>query len=318
MSSFFDLLLFTSNITFPIFIIVFLGWFLRRTDWLTDSFIHAGSKLVFTIALPALLFTKIIESDLSSVFDTRQVIYAMLATLVGFVGVFWVSGILKLAPENRGVFVQGAFRGNMGIVGLALCMNMYGEEGLAVGSILLAFLTLLYNVLSVFALTLPFRSGQRFDWLGMGKDMVKNPLIIAIIVALLLNLLQLTPPDVIMKSGEYFSAMTLPLALLCVGGSINLKTLKESSGLALGATGLKLIALPFLFTLGAFLSGFQGVALGTLFLMFASPTATASFVMAKAMRGNAELAATIIALSTVLSLLTVSAGIFLLRAMDIA
>lgn len=318
MSSFFDLLLFTSNITFPIFIIVFLGWFLRRTDWLTDDFIHAGSKLVFTIALPALLFTKIIESDLSSVFDTRQVVYAMLATIVGFVCVWWVSGSMKLAPENRGVFVQGAFRGNMGIVGLALCMNMYGEDGLAVGSILLAFLTLLYNVLSVFALTLPFRSGQRFDWWGMSKDMAKNPLIIAIMVALILNLLELSPPDVIMKSGEYFSNMTLPLALLCVGGSINLKTLKESSHLALWATVLKLIGLPFALTLGAFLVGFEGLALGTLFLMFASPTATASFVMAKAMRGNAELAATIIALSTVLSLLTVSSGIFVLRAMGIA
>lgn len=318
MSSFLDLLIFTSNVTLPIFIIVFLGWFLRRTDWLTDSFIHAGSKLVFTIALPALLFTKIIESDLSSVFDTRQVVYAMLATVVGFLCTWWLSGAMKMLPENRGVFVQGAFRGNMGIVGLALCMNMYGAEGLAVGSILLAFLTLLYNVLSVFALTLPFNEDQRFNWSSMATDMIKNPLIIAIMLALVLNLLQLTPPAVIMKSGEYFSNMTLPLALLCVGGSINLKTLKDSSRLALGATSLKLVGLPLLFTLGAYLAGFEGVALGTLFLMFASPTATASFVMAKAMRGNAELAATIIALSTVLSLLTVSTGIFLLRALGVA
>lgn len=318
MSAFIDLLLFTSNVTLPIFIIVFLGWFLRRTEWLTDSFIHSGSKLVFTIALPALLFINVLESDLASVFDTRQVLYAMLVTVAGFLCTWWLSGAMKLRPENRGVFVQGAFRGNMGIVGLALCMNMYGDDGLAVGSILLAFLTLLYNVLSVFALTLPFNTGQRFNGLSMARDMLKNPLIIAIVSALILNLLQLTPPEVIMKSGEYFSNMTLPLALLCVGGSINLKTLKESSRLALGATALKLIALPFLFTLGALLMGFKGLTLGTLFLMFASPTATASFVMAKAMRGNAELAATIIALSTVLSLLTVSTGIFVLRAMGIA
>ncbi|UZE96500.1 AEC family transporter [Alkalimarinus alittae] len=318
MSSFIDLLLFTSNITLPIFIIVFLGWFLRRSDWLTDDFIHAGSKLVFNIALPALLFTKITASDLSSVFDTRQVVYALLITVFGFIFTWWVSGRMKLLPENRGVFVQGAFRGNMGIVGLALCMNMYGDEGLAVGSILLAFLTLLYNVLSVFALTQPFHSDQRFNGWVMSKDMAKNPLIIAILAALLLKFMQFTPPAVIMKTGEYFSNMTLPLALLCVGGSINLKALKESSGLALGATLLKLVGLPFLFTLGAFLIGFKGLLLGTLFLMFASPTATASFVMAKAMRGNAELAATIIALSTVLSLLTVSAGIFILRALGIA
>lgn len=318
MSDFFDLLLFTSNITLPIFIIVFLGWYLRRINWLSDHFIHAGSKLVFTIALPALLFTKIMESDLSTVFDTRQVLFAVIITLVGFIVIWWLSGAMKLQAENRGVFVQGAFRGNMGIVGLALCMNMYGAEGLAVGSILLAFLTLLYNILSVFALTQPFHSEQRFDGLGMVKDMAKNPLIIAIVVALLLAFLQWTPPAVLMKTGAYFSNMTLPLALLCVGGSINLKALKESSRLALGATALKLVGLPLAFTLVAYLMGFTGLALGTLFLMFASPTATASFVMAKAMRGNAELAATIIALSTVLSLVTVSAGIFILRALGVA
>ncbi|KZY47966.1 MULTISPECIES: AEC family transporter [unclassified Oleiphilus] len=318
MSSFLDLLLYTSNITLPIFIIVFLGWFLRRTSWLTESFINSGSKLVFTIALPALLFIKVLESDLSAVFDTRQVMFALLVTVAGFLACWRLSGTMKLLPENRGVFVQGAFRGNMGIVGLALCMNMYGDEGLAVGSILLAFLTLLYNVLSVFALTLPFHSDKRFDWLSMAKDMAKNPLIIAIVTALVLNLLQLEPPAIIMKSGEYFANMTLPLALICVGGSIKLNELKDSNHLALKATLLKLVGLPLLFTLAALVMGFKDLALGTLFLMFASPTATASFVMAKAMRGNAELAATIIALSTVLSLLTVSTGIFVLRALGLA
>ncbi|KZZ27620.1 hypothetical protein A3752_22555 [Oleiphilus sp. HI0081] len=112
--------------------------------------------------------------------------------------------------------------------------------------------------------------------------------------------------------------MTLPLALICVGGSIKLNELKDSNHLALKATLLKLVGVPLLFTRAALVMGFKDLALGTLFLMFASPTATASFVMAKAMRGNAELAATIIALSTVLSLLTVSTGIFVLRALGLA
>ncbi len=313
-----ELLFFTANTTLPIFIMVFMGWWLRRIAWLSDDFINTGSKLVFTIALPALIFIKILESDLISVFDTRQVGYGVIATLLGFIVVWWLSAPFKLAPENRGVFVQGAFRGNMGIVGLALCMNMYGAEGLAIGSILLAFLTLIYNILSVFALTAPFHTVSPLGSWGMIKDIGKNPLIIAITAGLTINLLQIELPTVMMKSGQYFSNLTLPLALLCVGGTINLRTLKQSSGLALAATSLKLVILPFLMTLGAILAGFSGVALGTLFLMFASPTATASFVMAKALKGNAELAATIIALTTVLSLLSISFGIFILRALQLA
>ncbi|MCP5163315.1 MAG: AEC family transporter [Hahellaceae bacterium] len=321
------MLAFTANITLPIFIIVFLGWYLRRIQWISADFIQTGSKLVFNLALPALLFSKIVVTDLSQVLQGDQVIFALAATLAGFVLV-WVQGRKWLAqPEVRGVFVQGAFRGNMGIIGLALCANLYGDEGLAVGSILLAFLTLQYNILSVYALTAPFYSTSNttaglpsgaLRWVNVLKDIAKNPLILMILAALTVNLTSLPVPGIVLKSGEYFSNLTLPLALLCVGGSINLKALRRSSHPALWAAAHKLILLPTLMTLAAWLYGFEGIALGTLFAMFASPTATASFVMAKAMRGDGDLAANIIALTTVLSLFSVSAGIFILKVLNVA
>lgn len=318
MNSFVEIVQHSSQITLPIFVIVFLGWWLKRIGWLDERFISTGSKLVFNLALPALILIKILEVDLSQVFNLFQVGYGLVATLIGFYAVWLWGKRYKATPAQRGVFVQGSFRGNLGIIGLALCLNMYGAKGLAIGSILLAFLTLEYNILSVFALSAPFQNSQSLDIKNLLKGIVSNPLIIAILTGLVMKLLELHLPYVLFRSGEYFSSMTLPLALLCVGGSIDMKTLKQSSALSIYATFNKLVLLPALFTIGAYFAGIRGIYLGTLFIMFASPAATVGFIMAKAMKGDAEMAANIIALSTVLSILSISAGILLLKAIGIA
>ena len=71
----------------------------------------------------------------------------------------------------------------MGIIGLALCAAMYGDAGLAVGSILLAFLTLLYNILSVYALSAAHRQQANPIGVMVLLGLAKNPLIITILVA---------------------------------------------------------------------------------------------------------------------------------------
>jgi predicted permease len=318
LNSFFEIVQHSSQITLPVFVIVFLGWWLKRIGWIDAHFINISSKIVFNLALPALILIKILEVDLSQVFNLLQVGYGLLATLLGFYIVWLWGRRYKTHPAQRGVFVQGSFRGNLGIIGLALCLNMYGAKGLAIGSILLAFLTLEYNILSVFALTAPFQNNQSLDIKSLIKGIVSNPLIIAILSGLAMKWLGLHLPYVLFKSGEYFSSMTLPLALLCVGGSIDMKTLKQSSTLSIYATINKLVLLPSLFTLGAYFAGVRGIYLGTLFIMFASPAATVGFIMAKAMQGDAEMAANIIALSTAFSILSLSVGILILKVIGIA
>jgi len=317
LSAFIGILQQASEITLPVFMIVFLGWYLRKIGWIDAAFITTGSKLVFNLALPALILIKILEVDLSRVFNLYQVGYGVVSTLIGFILIWYLSRRYSSQPRQRGVFVQGSFRGNLGIVGLALSSNMYGNQGLAIGSILLAFLTLEYNILSVFALTAPFSNGQSVNVKALIKGIASNPLIIAILIGLVMNMVNWHLPTILFKSGQYFSSMTLPLALLCVGGSINFTSLHKSSSNAFYATFYatfnKLILLPFLLTLGAYLFGLRGIYLGTLFIMFSCPSATVGFIMAKAMNGDAEMAANIIALGTLLSLFTLSLGIVILK-----
>jgi len=247
-----------------------------------------------------------------------QLVYSLVATMAAFLLSSLVAKRMQLLPAQEGVFVQGAFRGNLGIVGIALCGSMYGDAGLAVGSILLAFMTMLYNVLSVIALVRPHARGQDISLLSQFSHIMKNPLIIAILIALAMNYAGLALPSIAQKSVDYFSGMTLPLALLCIGASINSKVLRQSGRVSVKASWLKLFILPTVLTLVAYFLGFRDIYLGTLFLMFASPTAAASYVMAKQMQGDSELAATIIAITTAKSVVSVSLGVFVLRALGIA
>jgi predicted permease len=121
-------------------------------------------------------------------------------------------------------------------------------------------------------------------------------------------------PGWLESSGQYLADMTLPLALICIGGTLSLAALRKSGSMALSASLVKMIGLPLAATLGAWLLGFRGPELGILFLYFGAPTAAASFVMARAAEGNHELAAAIIVITTLMAAVTTNIGIFVLQA----
>jgi len=324
--SFLSAIEFSAQITLPIFMVVVLGYLLYRSGFLTDAFVQVGSKLVFSIALPTLIFLKIIELDWQSAVNGEIVLFAVLATLVCFALCWWLASILGIALYDKGVFVQGACRSNLGIIGLALCVNAYGDDGLGIAALLLALVTALYNVVSIIVLSVPMQqmatvdslSKQRIDVKVLCLGIVKNPLIISICLALIYSLLSLRLPTWVQSSAENIAAITLPLALLCIGASVDLKVLRSSSSVSLLAAAIKLLFMPLLLTLAAYAVGFRSVELGVMCLLFASPTAAVSFVMVKGIGGNASMAANILVLTTVCSLVTTSIALFILRLLGIA
>ncbi len=208
--------------------------------------------------------------------------------------------------------MQGAFRGNCGVVGLALAAGMYGNYGLSAGSLLLGVVIVMYNVLSVVVLA-TYQPGQSTDWRSLLKHVVTNPLIISVFVALPFTALSIPLPSWLITSGDYFASLTLPLALICIGATLSVSSMRDSSQVAFGASWMKMVTLPVLSTAAAWVMGFSGEQLGLLFLFFASPTAAASFVMVKAIGGNVALAANIIAITTLMASITVTLGVFALR-----
>ena len=301
----------TLNITAPVFAMLFLGVVLKRLALINDSFIHTASALVFNVSMPALLFLGIIHADLHSAWQPRLLGYFTVATLVCFAGA-WGWALWRCPREDRGIYTQGAFRGNNAIIGLALAAMLYGSYGISLGAILAGLVILLYNTLSTVVLAVYSPKIKSDPW-SICKSVVKNPLIIAVLTAIPFAVFQIGLPGWLQTSGEYLAQLTLPLALICIGGTLSLASLRTSGRLALSASLLKIITLPLLATLGAWLLGFRGPELGILFLYFASPTAAASFVMARAANGNHDLAAAIIVMTTLMAAITTNIGIFVLQ-----
>ncbi|MBW2689817.1 MAG: AEC family transporter [Deltaproteobacteria bacterium] len=304
---------FAFYITAPIFCILGLGIFFKRIGLITDEFARIGSDLVFKVTLPCLLFVKIVETDFLHDLPVNLIVYAVVATVLVFLLLDrLVSSSISL-PGDRGVFVQGAYRSNMGIIGLAYCLSAYGEPVVAIVSIYLAVLTTLYNVLAVITLT---RHQEQTSSQGISslilKGIIKNPLILAISAAVAISLSGFTVPQILLNTGSYFAQMTLPLALLCAGASIRIHEFQTSPPLY-WATGGKLFFVPLLITVGGIAIGLRGELLGVLFLMCAAPTAAASYPMAQSMGANHHLAAAIIAATSLGSIVSSTLGIFLLR-----
>ena len=311
MADFLSILEFSFSVTGPIFVILLLGVWLRRIGLITEPFIDAGSKLVFNVALPALLFISIATTDFDSAANAGLILYGILATCAVFVALELLAARTVHPREDRGVVVQGAFRSNMGIVGLAYCVNAYGEAGLVAASLYLGLVTIVYNILAVVTLNRSLSKKRGIG--GMIKGIFTNPLIIGIVLALPVSYFEIRLPSLVLQSGRYFADMTLPLALLCTGASLNFASLRDAMSNTFQAAGLKLVLVPLLITAGGYFVGFRGIELGVLMLMSSAPTAAASYVMVRAMGGNATLAANIIALTTLGSIIATSVGITLLR-----
>lgn len=308
---------FAIQITAPIFCILGLGILFKRIGLVTEEFAKIGSALVFKVTLPCLLFVKLVKTDFRNGLPFELVTYAVLATVAVFLLLDMLLSRQIEAIKDRGVFVQGAFRSNMGIIGLAYCLSAFGEGIVAVASVYLAVLTALFNILAVITLT---RHQERItpgnNVVLVCRELTKNPLILAIAVGVVISLSGLSVPGILINTGEYFARMTLPLALLCAGASIRLHEFQTSQSLYWATLG-KLFLVPLLITAGGIVVGLRGESLGVLFLMCAAPTAAASYPMAQAMGLNHHLAAAIIATTSLGSVVSATLGIFLLRVFNL-
>jgi predicted permease len=312
-----SLLAFSISITGPIFMVVLLGLLLKRLGIIHLQFVQPASDLVFKVGLPAILFLSIYRADLANFSMGLPLLIAIPMTLLLFAISLPVGSLFITDKRDYGVFVQGAFRGNLAVIGLAFCSNAYGEPGLAAAAVPVAVLTILYNVLAVVALNPIESGGPQPPLQRMVMSTLKNPLLIGIALGFLMKFSGLPLPKLIEDTGNYFARMTLPLALLCIGASMNMKALQHSGVSTVIASTIKLVVAPLLIISPAIWMGIHGMELGILFFLVASPTAVASFIQVKAMGGNGEFAANIVVMSTLLGVVTVTGGLVALKALTL-
>ena len=219
--------------------------------------------------------------------------------------------------SDKAAFIQGSFRSNFVIVGLALIDNMFGNNALGKAAILAAFMIPIYNILAVIALTVPVNKEKQINLKKTIIEVFTNPLIVAVFISLPFSFFKISLPQFLTKTISYLADLSLSLALLAIGASMNFKSIRKGLKLALSSSFIKIIIIPITLTYLSYYFGFYGEDLGVMFILFATPTAIVTFIMTEAMGCNSELAGNIIVMSTLGSIFTISVGIFLIKSMGL-
>ncbi|MBE6681903.1 MAG: AEC family transporter [Ruminococcaceae bacterium] len=316
--------LYAFNGVMPIFLVALVGYILKQKNFLSDDFVKVADKLVFRVMLPCLLFTKVAYTDMSAVNnkDLTLMAFCVIAAVVLTTLLCIIVPLFIKDKAKVGAFIQGVFRSNVAFLGVPFAINLFGEEGGTLASMVLAVVVPVYNVLAVTVLCI-FNPDKDNETVTLSKrigkiilGIVKNPLIISIVVALPFGIFGIGSylPDFVEGTVEYFAKASTTLALVTIGASFKISELKGRIGLAAAATVIKTVVLPasfMLFTYYAF--GFTGVHLGIIMIVFGTPTAISSYIMAKNMNADASLANQIVLLSTLCSMFTVFAFSFILK-----
>ncbi|MBQ9620180.1 MAG: AEC family transporter [Neisseriaceae bacterium] len=303
---------FAVGITVPNILLLVFGLFLFRTGQIDGHFCHQAAQLMFRWALPALLFFSIVESQLNFLDQIPMLLAGTIAALILFI-LAEIAAYFFVNKPDRGIFVQGIYRGNTAIVGVAFCTNAYGAEGLSTGAIFTGTLTLLYNILAVITLSRSLNQGKKTEFLPVLMNIIKNPLIIAIVLAFTVRFLSFRLPESIAQGCHSVASLALPLALLCIGATFDVKSVLHKSDLALITSLLRVVISPAVAIAVGYLMGLDGVPFGVLILMHLTPVAAAAYVMVKAMGGNDVIIANIVGITTVVSMITASLWITLLH-----
>ena len=315
------------NAVLPLIICMAAGYLFRRTKLVDEGFCRKCNTFCFKTFLPLMIFMNVYNSDLESAVQPGAFLFAAAAVLVIFAASFLIiprivkkgsvdsAGSPVSAASRQAVLIQCIFRSNFVIFGYQVVANVYGAGQAAVASVMAAIVVPLYNVLAV--ITLEYFTNSKNGLRPVILGIIKNPLIIGAVAALLFKLSGLTLPAPLYTGLSDMAGMATPLALVVPGGTFHFDALRRNAGaLAIGTLG-KIVVAPLVMVPIAAALGFRDANLLSLVIVFASPAAVNSYTMAAAYSHDPELAGQLVVVTSVLSMVSVFGWIFLLRTLGL-
>jgi len=272
----------------PVFLIILVGYIIGRFKKIN---IQPMIDLIVYIAGPCLIFSSISRSDINLA-DFFTI--ALSAAGVILILAFLVFVILKAVKSERAGLYLPMTIGNTGYIGYPVALFAFGIAGLS--------RAVVYDMIgSLFLYSLGIYIIHHKNEL---KEIFKVPLIYAVVIGLLFGLLKIPVPEIIFKPVEMIGMVTIPLALLILG--YKLTEIKISSA--------KTAAFASLFKiLGGFLAALlivkifsiSGLARNIILLQAAMPSAVMSMILTAKYNRDAELVASVVLITTVLSIFTI-------------
>ncbi len=308
-----DNLIFSLNATFPIFLLMVLGYIFNKIGLMDEKAASWMNKFVFKVALPVLLFADLSKEDFAAAWNGRFVLFCFLATAISVLMITLLSMFLVKNKGRRGEFIQGSYRSSAALLGIAFIHNIYGEAGTGMAPLMILGSVPLYNILAVIILmvTAPSdyvmgdsskeSSSDNAKKVLIKKTLIgilKNPIILGIFIGMIWSLLRIPQPKIFNTVVSNIASLATPLGLMSMGATFDFKKAANEIKPALCASFIKLFVLVAIFLPVAVTLGFSGEQLVAILVMLGSATTVSCFIMSKNMGHEGTLSSSIIMMTT--------------------
>ena len=310
-----DDLIFSLNATLPIFIMMMLGYFLRRIGLVTQEFADAANTFVFKICLPLVLFDDLYQMDIAAAWDGGFVAFCAAATL-GSIALCWLVSCAFGKQPWRGEFIQASYRSGAAFLGIAFLLSIYGEAGAA--PLMVIGAVPIYNVSAVVILEL-MRPGKVDR--GVSPELIRstirgivtNPIILGIVAGVAWSLLRIPMPQVLGTAVADVGGIATPLGLIALGASFSFRRAFAVGTPSIVASAIKLVGLELVFLPMALAAGYTGQKLVAVMMMLGLPSTVSGYVMARNMGYEGAVNSSVVMLTTLLSSVTITFWLWLLK-----
>lgn len=301
----------TLGIVLPIFGVMALGWIFARRSLISDAGVAGIVNFVFFLAIPSLLFRTLATGAVEGRFDARLIAGFFSAALVLFALGWLVSRfVFRNSVEACGLAAMSGSFGNLMLVGLPLIQRAYGDAGLV--PLMLIIMVHSAILFTVTTLAIEARRSAGGGWVrrlgGTLRSVLLNPIVIAALSGLVFGLAGLGLPAVVDDTLALIGEAAAPVSLFAVGATLATCRIAGDLREALVMTALKLLVLPVLVwvsTTVVFNLRPEWVTVAV--LAAAMPAGANVYVFARKFDVYVNRATAVVLLSTVLSVVTLTA-----------
>jgi malate permease and related proteins len=287
------------DVVLPVFLVAGMGYLLERR---LHPPIAALNQTALFVLMPALIFTSLLPVNFASDEPLRITAFAFLLALAMLVVAFAIIRVLRLDRVTGSAFMLTAAFPNLGNYGLPVMLLAFGQPGLAAGTILLAVQSLYGLALGVFIASSGSASLAR-----SARELARQPILLAVIAALLVNLADLELPRFLVSAIALPAQAAIPLMLLVLGMNIaGTRGIQDPRLVGIAVT-TRLVLGPLVGFLLVTALGIEGVARSVMIVGSAMPTAVYTILTATQFNARPRLVSDVVVASTVLSIVTVTA-----------
>lgn len=304
--------IFSLNVIAPMVLYLLIGYVLRKAKIIDDHFIRVGNSFTFYVTLPILLFNSFATVSFDNGIDLSFIAYILGSMLVyNAFGWWYIRRHPKIETFQKGAAALSMVRGNVLVFGYPLVAGLYGGAGNLEMALTGAFTAPFSALLAAMILSYFAPVAKKKSLWPLLVSFLLNPLVLSAVLGFLVELLNITLPDLIIDVFNPIGAMATPFALIILGGSFRFTGFVHQLKRISGIISWKMIISPIILLALAVALGFRSYELAAILAVVATPNAVSNYAMSAEMNSDAKIAGDSIIISVLIAPFTLFIFIYI-------